>query len=313
MSAATEASLDDIVHSYGGIQVIKMTGDNTPSNVIDAYKELLNVRRSRGEFDESSFNLSECDLATMKSINRDVFRFLQSIVNDWNHDLDDYHHVPQFGARQTTRVDGSVLNSVMIPTAIKPNQFQHHYEKLLRNMKKHVDKNIKIKKSLSCNCTTTMHRINDSFFLVSICQGNSTTTKMFIIMWFIDCCMTMNNEPMILCCDNDDYQKWSLYEGCHGNDSICSDMDDCEKMLTDAWPIHCGPCIINVPEEFSNLKLSKKCDVLLILNDDMHNNNEHYDGLHMCKITTMIWFYAIQPYFVVVVLIRSVIQKVAPR
>ena len=102
MSAAAEASLDDIVHSYGGIRVIKMTGDNTPSHMINAYKELLNVRRSRGEFDESSFNLSECDVATTKSINRDVFHFLQSIVNDWNHDLDDRHHAPQFGARQTT-------------------------------------------------------------------------------------------------------------------------------------------------------------------------------------------------------------------
>ena len=101
MSAATEALLDDILHSYGGIQVIKMTGDNTPSHVIDAYKELLNLRRSRGEFDEL-FNLSECDLATTKSINKDVFHFLQSIVNDWNHDLDDCHHVPQFGACQTT-------------------------------------------------------------------------------------------------------------------------------------------------------------------------------------------------------------------
>ena len=101
MSAATEASLDDIVHSYGGIRAIKMTGDNTPSHVIDAYKELLNVRRSRGEFDES-FNLSECDLATTKSINRDIFHFLQSIVNDWNHDLDDRHHAPQFGTHQTT-------------------------------------------------------------------------------------------------------------------------------------------------------------------------------------------------------------------
>ena len=79
-----------------------MTGDNTPSHVIDAYKELLNVRRSHGEFDESSFNLSECDIATMKSINRDIFCFLQSIVNDWNHDLDDRHHEPQFDARQTT-------------------------------------------------------------------------------------------------------------------------------------------------------------------------------------------------------------------
>ena len=274
MSAATEASLDDIVHSYSGIRVIKMTGDNTPSHVIAAYKELLNGRRSHGEFDES-FNLSECDVATMKLINRDVFHFIQSIVNGWNHDLDDCHHVPQFGAHQTTRVDGFMVNSVVIPTAVKPNQFQRHYEKLLRNMKKHVDKNVKIKKSVWCNCTTTTHRINDSFFLMSICQGNSMTTKSFIFMWFIDCCMTMNNEPTMLCCDNDDYQKWSLYEGCHGKDSICSGMDDCEKMLTDAWLIHCGPCIINIPEEFSNLELSKKCDVLLILNNkEMHNNNE---------------------------------------
>ena len=229
MSAATEASLDDIVHSYGGIQAIKMTGDNTPSHVIDTYKELLNVRRSHGEFDEL-FNLSECDLATMKSINRDIFHFLQSIVNDWNHDLDDRHHTPQFGARETTQINGSMVNSVVMPTAVKMNQFQCHYEKLLRNIKKHVDRNVKIKKSMSCNCTMTTHRINNSFFLVSICQGNSTTTKTFIIMWFIDCCMTMNNEP-ILCCatPNDDYQKWSLYEGCYGNDSICSDMDDCEK------------------------------------------------------------------------------------
>ena len=115
----------------------------------------------------------------------------------------------------------------------------------------------------------TTHRIDDSFFLVSICEGNSTT-KMFIITWFIDCCMTMNDP--ILCYDMpNDYQKWSLYEGCHGNDSICSDMDDCEKMLMGAWPIHCGPCIINVPEEFSNLELSKKCDILILNDKETHN------------------------------------------
>ena len=124
-SAATEASLDDIVHSYGEIRAIKMTGDNTSSYMINAYKELLNVRRSHGEFDES-FNLSECDLATTKSINKDVFQILQSVANDWNHDLDDSHHVPQFGACQTTRIDGSVVNSVMIPTAVKTSQFQCH-------------------------------------------------------------------------------------------------------------------------------------------------------------------------------------------
>ena len=74
MSAATEASLDDIVHSYGGIQVIKMTGDNTPSHEIDAYKELLNMRRSHGEFDEL-FNLSECDLATKNQLIKMFFIF----------------------------------------------------------------------------------------------------------------------------------------------------------------------------------------------------------------------------------------------
>ena len=54
-------------------------------------------------------------------------------------------------------------------------------------------------------------------------------------------------------------------------------------MLTDAWPIHCGPCIINVPEEFSDLKLSKKCDVVLILNDnkeEMHNNEQQHTLTH---------------------------------
>ena len=142
MSAATEASLDDIVHSYGGIQAIKMTGDNTPSHMIDAYKGLLNMRRSCGEFDEL-FNLSECDLATTKSINKDVFHFLQSIVNDWNHYLDDHHHVRQFGAHQTTRIDGSVVNSVVIPAAVKTNQFQRHYEKLLRNIKSMSTKMLK--------------------------------------------------------------------------------------------------------------------------------------------------------------------------
>ena len=111
-------------------------------------------------------------------------------------------------------------------------------------------------------------------------------TKTFIITWFIDCCMTMNDP--ILCGDNtpNDYQKWSLYEGCHGNDSICSDMDDCKKMLMDAWLVHCGPCIINIPEEFSNLELSKKCDIVLILNNDKettHNEQQHYDGFHMLQ------------------------------
>ena len=42
--ASKEASLDDIVHSYGGLDAIRLSGDNTLSHVVTAYKELNNIR-----------------------------------------------------------------------------------------------------------------------------------------------------------------------------------------------------------------------------------------------------------------------------
>ena len=42
--ASKEASLDDIVHSYLGLDAIRLSGDNTPSQVVTAYKELNNIR-----------------------------------------------------------------------------------------------------------------------------------------------------------------------------------------------------------------------------------------------------------------------------
>ena len=42
--ASKEASLDDIVHSYGGLDAIRLSGDNTPSHMVTAYKELNNIR-----------------------------------------------------------------------------------------------------------------------------------------------------------------------------------------------------------------------------------------------------------------------------
>ena len=42
--ASKEASLDDIVHSYGGLDAIRLSGDNTPSHLVTAYKELNNIR-----------------------------------------------------------------------------------------------------------------------------------------------------------------------------------------------------------------------------------------------------------------------------
>ena len=42
--ASKEVSLDDIVHSYGGLNAIRLSGDNTPSHVVTAYKELNNIR-----------------------------------------------------------------------------------------------------------------------------------------------------------------------------------------------------------------------------------------------------------------------------
>ena len=42
--ASKEASLDNIVHSYGGLDAIRLSGDNTPSHMVTAYKELNNIR-----------------------------------------------------------------------------------------------------------------------------------------------------------------------------------------------------------------------------------------------------------------------------
>ena len=42
--ASKEASLDDIVHSYGALDAICLSGDNTPSHMVTAYKELNNIR-----------------------------------------------------------------------------------------------------------------------------------------------------------------------------------------------------------------------------------------------------------------------------
>ena len=109
--ASKEASLDNIAHSYGGLDVIRLSGDNTPSHVVTAYKELNNIRRLHGEdiVEDELFDFQQCDSNTIKLINKDIFFFLQSLFNESSREQDNQPFAPQFGTRQTTRMDGSIV------------------------------------------------------------------------------------------------------------------------------------------------------------------------------------------------------------
>ena len=60
--------MDDIVHSYGGLDAIHLSGDNTPSHVVTAYKELNSIRRLCGEdiVEDELFDFEQCDSNTIK-------------------------------------------------------------------------------------------------------------------------------------------------------------------------------------------------------------------------------------------------------
>ena len=109
--ASKEASLDDIVHSYGGLDAICLSGDNTPSHVVTAYKELDNIRRLHGEdiAEDELFDFQQCDSNTIKLINKDIFCFLQSLFNKSSREQDHRPFAPPFGTHQTTRMDGSIV------------------------------------------------------------------------------------------------------------------------------------------------------------------------------------------------------------
>ena len=81
--ASKEASLDDIVHSYGGLDAIHLSGDNTPSHVVTAYKELNNIRRLHGEdIEDELFDFEQCDSNTIKLINKDIFFFVNHCLTN---------------------------------------------------------------------------------------------------------------------------------------------------------------------------------------------------------------------------------------
>ena len=82
--ASKEASLDDIVHRYGGLDVICLSGDTTPSHMVTAYKELNNIRRLHGDdiIEDELFDFEQCDSNTIKLINKDIcFSFSHCLTN----------------------------------------------------------------------------------------------------------------------------------------------------------------------------------------------------------------------------------------
>ena len=144
------------------------------------------------------------------------------------------------------------LNVVTIPPKVKENHFQCCYAKLLKTTKKHVDENIKDKKKASCNCSTHNHQIHDTFFLVSRCEEKSTT-KDFVVTWFIDCSHRDENVIMVTKPINDSY--WFLYD----DDCISAEMEDCERSLINMGP-HYGSLVINILMQHSHMNVKRYHD-----------------------------------------------------
>ena len=109
------------------------------------------------------FDFEQCDSNTIKLINKDIF-FFQSLFNESSCEQDDQPFAPQFGTRQTTQMDGSIINIVTIPPKVKENHFQHCHAKLLKTMKKHVDENIKDKKKHRATVARTAIKFTTHFF-----------------------------------------------------------------------------------------------------------------------------------------------------
>ena len=139
--ASKEASLDDIVHSYGGLDAIRLSGDNTPSHVVTAYKELNNIRRLHGEdiVEDELFDFQQCHSNTIKLINKDIFFFFNHcLMNRVVNKTTDLLHLNLALVKPLKWMDPS-LNIVAVPPKVKENHFRHCYAKLLKTMKKRVD------------------------------------------------------------------------------------------------------------------------------------------------------------------------------
>ena len=82
-----EAQLDDIVYGYGGEEVIRHSGANTPVHVLRAYKELCLLRKRCDDvinLCDPLMDDREIDSITINSINTECFQFIQSLLSKWN-------------------------------------------------------------------------------------------------------------------------------------------------------------------------------------------------------------------------------------
>ena len=102
-----------------------------------------------------------------------------------------------------------LLKVVAVPPKVKENHFWHCYAKLLKMTKKRVDEDLKDKKKRRPTVARTTIKFMTHFFLVLCCEEKSTT-KDFIVTWFIDHSHRDENVTMVTKPINDSY--WFLYD-----------------------------------------------------------------------------------------------------
>ena len=181
-----EAKLDDIIYNYGGVEAICVSGPNTPNHVMKAYRELCKLCDKRGKFFDSDplCSSEQVDNETKDCINNECFSFIQSLLSRWNGDTTDYSS-STFGGRQSVRDDGVVINAVVNAPQVCRSFFQQKWSNLLKRIQKMVEKNIKLKKKLSCACTNNNRPINELLVLITTVLHKETID--FLVSWYVDC------------------------------------------------------------------------------------------------------------------------------
>ena len=163
-----EAKLDDIVYGFGGEEAIRLSGSNTPLHVLCAYKALCDLRHKRGDVIENNllFNGRQNDLMTISSINNECFIFLQVLLSKWNV-IRSGSLNESFGGRHSIRDDGVVVNLVVTTLHVRHNFFQQKWSNLMNQICKLVEKNVKTKQKMLCNCSDDNHPINEKVVLIT--------------------------------------------------------------------------------------------------------------------------------------------------
>ena len=117
-----EIELNDIVHRYGGEEVIRLSAMTTPDHVLDAYTQLGRLRQQRGDeyHHDSSLSiihnrdtLERINNESSQSISEKCFEFVQKLAMK---ECQVVNAMTAFGGMYT------IINGQMIQCCISPKQ-----------------------------------------------------------------------------------------------------------------------------------------------------------------------------------------------